>query len=75
MHAVYMYVNFDGKFNVAPTTVRPLLCFSSEISKNVTGFWKTYHLHTNEIIRISDFEPLWHKVTCQKFYFFNYSGN
>ena len=25
----------------------------------VTGFWKTYHLHTNEIIRISDFEPLW----------------
>ena len=21
----------------------------------VTGFWKTYHLHTNEIIRISDF--------------------
>ena len=25
----------------------------------VTGFWKTYHLHTSEIIRISDFEPLW----------------
>ena len=24
----------------------------------VTGFWKTYHLHTSEIIRISDFQPL-----------------
>ena len=23
----------------------------------MTGFWKTYHLHTNEIIRISDFTP------------------
>ena len=25
----------------------------------VTGFQKTYHLHTNEIIKISDFAPLW----------------
>ena len=26
--------------------------------------WNTYHLHTSEIIRISDFAPLWLKVTC-----------
>ena len=24
----------------------------------VTGFWKTYRLHTNKIITISDFAPL-----------------
>ena len=31
--------------------------------KYVTGFWKTYYLHTSEIIRIFDFEPLWFYVT------------
>ena len=25
----------------------------------VTVFWKTYHLLTNEVIRMSDFGPLW----------------
>ena len=25
----------------------------------VTVFWKTYRLHTNEVIRMSDFGPLW----------------
>ena len=25
----------------------------------VTVFWKTYRLHTNEVIRMLDFGPLW----------------
>ena len=41
----------------------------------VIGFWKTYHLHTNEIIRISDFAPLWLKSHSNKIHFYNDSGN
>ena len=32
--------------------------FNNVVLLYVTGFWKTYHLHTNEIIRISEFVPL-----------------
>ena len=32
----------------------------------VTGFWKAYNLHINEIIRISEFAPLWLQVRCQQ---------
>ena len=36
---------------------------------------RIYHLHTNEIIRISDFVPLWLKSHSNKIYFYNDSGN
>ena len=46
--------------NVA--TGEKLLCSRTEVTttqrKIVTGFWKTYHLHTSEIIRISKFSAL-----------------
>ena len=42
-----------------------------------TEFWKIYHLHTSEIIRIYDFVSLWLRVSGQPNvqYFCNYSGN
>ena len=40
-------------------TVKKRLLTNRAYVAIVTGFWKTYHLHTSEIIRISDFEPLW----------------
>ena len=41
------------------TVVRDLELNLHTIENYVTGFWKTYHLHTNEIIRIFEFAALW----------------
>ena len=60
----YYSNNFAGKINASLGIISlpyAWLLFSSF----VTGFWKTYHLHTSEIIIISDFVLVWLVVISQ----------
>ena len=41
------------------TTATVSMMILNEQLLYVTVFWKTYHLHTNKVIRMSDFGPLW----------------
>ena len=44
----------------------------SMILSNVTGFWKTYHLHTSEIISLPPYNTT---LQANQKYVQNYSGN
>ena len=59
-----MFMN--GKFpKILPSENFPLYGIYLISDQLYTGFWKTYHLHINEISRISNFAPLWLYITCK----------